>query len=83
MDAGDITGSAIFMYGLPESKITGVEVRDSKFSFAEDKNRIHECPAMMDDFEVVENLGVYINNAADVTMENNEIIGRAVNLCEY
>ncbi|MCL2840355.1 MAG: glycoside hydrolase family 28 protein [Defluviitaleaceae bacterium] len=79
--AEEITGSAIFIYGLPESQVTGVEVNSSTFSFADDSQRVHECPAMMDDFEIINDLGIYIKNAENMCIENNHIIGRAI--CKY
>lgn len=66
--ATDVSGCAIFIYGLPESMVAGVRIEDSMFYFA--KKRIAECPAMMDDFVPIENLGIYINNAIDITIKN-------------
>jgi len=83
VNAQNITGSAVFIYGLPESKVSQVRVENCSFSFAEESQRIHECPAMMDDFEVVENLGVFVKNAKNVTMNDNIIDGEAVTICEY
>jgi len=76
--ASDITGSAIFVHGLPENNVSRITVKDSRFSFS--KERVNECPAMMDDFDVIENLGFYINNCAEVVYDNNEITGECVNL---
>ena len=72
INATDIKGCAIFIYGLPENIVTGVNISDSSFTFA--KERITEPPAMMDGFEPIENLGVYIENAK-VNMEGNDFIG--------
>jgi len=74
--ATDIQGSAVFIYGLPESKVTNIQIKDNKFAFA--LERVQECPAMMDDFEPIENLGFYINNADEVVMNNNDITGECV-----
>jgi len=76
--ATNIPGSAVFIYGLPESKVKNVKITNNHFHFAEE--RIHECPAMMCDFEAIENLGFYINNAKNITMENNKIEGKAVDV---
>jgi polygalacturonase len=78
--ATGITGTAVFIYGLPESRVTGVGVKDCTFAFADD--RVLECPAMMDDFTPVENLGIYIANADEITMIHNKFEGACVEICE-
>ena len=80
ISATNILGSAIFIYGLPENKVENISVKDNSFQFAEE--RINEVPAMMDDFDVIENLGIYINNGTNVKLENNEFIGEFVNITE-
>ncbi|MCL2216601.1 MAG: glycoside hydrolase family 28 protein [Defluviitaleaceae bacterium] len=75
--AREITGSAVFIYGLPESPVCGISVEKSILSFVDEAQRIHECPAMMDDFDTIKNLGIFIKNAQDVKLEENEIIGEA------
>ena len=77
INAVDILGSAAFVYGLPESKVTQVKIRDSIFVFS--NKRFHECPDMMDDFDIIENLGFFIKNASEVIMSNNKAVGRCEN----
>ena len=77
INAVEVLGSAIFVYGLPESKVSQILVRDSSFAFA--SSRINECPDMMDDFTVIENLGIFIENASEVIMSNNKAIGSCAN----
>jgi hypothetical protein len=76
--ASGIPGSAVFIYGLPESKVNGVTVKDSEFIFADE--RVRECPAMMCDFEVIDNLGFYVNNAENIVFENNRINGEHIRI---
>lgn len=76
--AKDIVGSAVFIYGLPESKVENICIKDNIFEFY--KERINEVPAMMDDFDVIKNLGVYINNGTNVKLDNNEFIGKSINI---
>lgn len=71
--ATDIAGTAIFLYGLPESKVERVRVTDSSFTFRE--NRPVECPAMMDDPVLLENLGIFMEHAEEMTLENNRFEG--------
>jgi hypothetical protein len=79
--ATDIAGTAIFIYGLPESKVEGVGVKDCEFVFSHD--RALECPAMMDDFEPISGLGVFIKNAEGVVMTQNNFTGECVEICEF
>ncbi|MCL2610669.1 MAG: glycoside hydrolase family 28 protein [Defluviitaleaceae bacterium] len=58
--ATNISGSGIFIYGLPENKVTGVSIEDSSFEFA--KERIIECPAMLCDFEMIEPIDFFYEN---------------------
>ncbi len=69
----EISGSAIFIFGLPESPARGIVIKDCEFSFAE--NRINECPDMMENFEIVNDMGVYIENGDEITETNNTYIG--------
>jgi polygalacturonase len=73
--ATGITGSAVFIYGLPESKVTGVNVVDNSFLFAPDDRRVLECPAMMDGFEVTENISHYCQNIEGIVFKNNIGLG--------
>ena len=72
----DIRGTAMFVYGLPESNVSQILVRESCFKFA--KERINECPDMMDDFEPIDDLGIFIENASEVIMADNKVKGRCV-----
>lgn len=78
MTATDIKGCAIFMYGLPESKIGRVTIKGCSFSFS--KERINEVPEMLEDFEVIPNLGVFIKNAGAITISDNQFIGDYVSI---
>jgi len=78
ISATEIIGSAIFIYGLPESKVENISIKNNSFQFAD--KRINEVPAMMDDFEVIENLGVYINNGENIKLKDNNFIGEFVNI---
>lgn len=74
--AKDITGSGVFIYGLPESMAEHITIRDSSFDFASGLGR--ECPAMMDSPVIIPDLGIFIQNAKDVQMENNRFTGQYV-----
>lgn len=76
--ATNIIGSCIFIYGLPESKVENVIIKDNKFRYAD--QRVNEVPAMMDDFDIIENLGIYINNSVGLHLINNETMGYSVNI---
>jgi len=71
--ASDIKGSGVFIYGLPENPVSNIRITGNLFEFSDE--RVTECPAMMDDFEPVENLGFYIKNSRPVVFDDNEIIG--------
>ena len=71
-----ISGSAIFICGLPESKVQGVVVEKSEFSFLD--NRATACPEMMDDEVLIPNLGIYMLNAEDVFLDENIFEGTYV-----
>ena len=75
--AKEVLGCAIFIYGLPESKVNQVLVRDSSFDFA--KERVNECPDVMDDFEVIKDLGIFLENTSEVIMSDNIVTGRCQN----
>ena len=77
INASHIHGSAAFVYGLPESKVSQVLIRDSCFSFSD--TRLVGCPDMMDDFDPIRNLGFFIKNASEVIMSNNKAIGSCAN----
>ena len=61
--ATEILGTAIFVYGLPESPVACLNVVDCKFEFAVE--RVLECPAMMEDFTVESPLDFYIENVEE------------------
>lgn len=75
--AKEIPGSAVFIYSLPESPARKILIEDSLFSFSE--NRITECPAMMDDPVLEENMGVYVRNGEDVRLIGVEFQGECIN----
>jgi len=76
VNATAVTGAAMFIYGLPENKVSQINVTDNKFTFAD--QRVPECPAMMDDFTPVENLGFFIENGENITFERNTISGKSL-----
>jgi polygalacturonase len=76
--AAYITGSAVFIYGLPESKVTGVRITGNIFSFAPGDKRVIECPAMMEGFEARESFNQYWKHTEGLVCENNEWIEEAV-----
>lgn len=59
--ATDLRSSAVFIYGLPENPVTGITATNCHFGFAPDRET-YPYPAMMCDFEPIENLGVFIAN---------------------
>lgn len=71
--AGGIRGSAAFLYGLPESNIQGVTIRDCRFVFSPE--RLLECPDMMDDLVVIPELGIFAKNVQGLRIENSQLIG--------
>lgn len=71
--ATGIRGCGIFIYGLPENPVTGIEVRASTFDFAPNREVVE--PAMMEDLEdLPKDIGIYIKHG-QVSMENNTVIG--------
>lgn len=78
--AYDIRGCAIFLYGLPESMIENVKITGNTFTF--NKNRIQSPPAMLQGFEMVDNLGVFIRNAKKLELRDNTIVGEYVSMIE-
>lgn len=64
-----------FLYGLPEQKIDSIEMDHISIRYA--KEPVAMEPAMMDDIEETTNMGIYINNAKklvlnQVTVEGNQ-----------
>lgn len=78
--ANDVRGCAIFMYGLPESKIANVVIRDNHFTFA--KERVLSKPAMLQNFTLIEDLGLFMKNTDQLTLEDNELVGQYVTRIE-
>jgi hypothetical protein len=76
--AVNITGSAVFIYGLPESHVSHITIKDNSFAFSGEGERVTECPAMMDDFEPIVKLGFYFQNSSDIIFLNNKIHGENV-----
>jgi polygalacturonase len=66
-----ITGCAVFIYGLPESKVQGIRITGNVFDFAPHNERVLECPAMMDGFDVSGPLDFFMENA-EGTVDINE-----------
>jgi polygalacturonase len=73
--AENITGTAVFIYGLPESKVSNITMADNYFAFADAAKRVFECPAMMCDFKNIENLGIFIENGEGISFTDNFIKG--------
>lgn len=85
INAKRLRGCAIFLYGLPESPIDGVEIRDCSFTFVESREETDhrfsfdqtiEPPEMLEDFVYDSNLGLHILNATNVSMRNNQYTGK-------
>ncbi len=75
--AKEITGTSLFIYGLPEKHINNIIVKDSKFNYS--KNRVNECPAMMSDPVEINNLGIFIENADNIDIKGNIFKGENIN----
>lgn len=73
MICSGITGSAIFIYGLPESKVSNITIKNSSFEFS--KERLLECPDMMDDFSLEKPIDLFIENGENILLEDNLFIG--------
>ena len=67
----NIKGSAVFLYGLPESPIRNVTVEDCRFQFSNE--RILDCPDMMDDPVPSPVLGIYTKHVQGFAFENNQL----------
>lgn len=78
--ATDICGSAVFLYGLPESKIHGVTIRDCRFTFSAERRT--ECPDMLDDPVVIPNLGIFAKNVRGLHLANSPLIGTHTDVLE-
>jgi polygalacturonase len=76
--AENITGTAVFIYGLPENKVSHITMTDNYFQFAAKNERITECPAMMCDFKTIESLGIFIENGEEITFCDNFTKGEHV-----
>lgn len=76
----NVDGVGIFAYGLPEQKIEVLSIKNSEFSFTGGKTDIE--PAMLDDFEPVDNLGIFIKNVDKFEDENNVYIGEYKTIIE-
>ena len=59
--AKDSRGCAIFIYGLPENPVANIKLKDCDFHLSD--KLINEIPEMLEDFEMIKNLGIYTNNA--------------------
>lgn len=68
-----ITGSSMFLYGLPENKINHVHIIHSSFAYA--NHRTDDCPAMLSGFTMFHPMGILIENADDVTFDDNCFTG--------
>lgn len=80
IEANDITGCAVFLYGLPESKIGKVIIKESRFGFSKQRN--NEEPEMLEDFETIPDLGIFIKNVKDVIIQETEFVGEYVSIFE-
>lgn len=80
LQATRIRGCAVFMYGLPENHITNIKVKDSLFSFAKDRNI--SMPEMLDDFDLIPDLGIFIKNADQLRVEETDFIGNYTKVVE-
>ncbi|MFV0361701.1 MAG: glycoside hydrolase family 28 protein [Suipraeoptans sp.] len=80
----NIHGCGIFMYGLPESHIDNVTIQNSSFIFS--NRRTCDIPEMLENFEPIDKLGVFIKNAENIVFSKNQyrgdyisVIGEEVN----
>ena len=62
-----------FIYGLPEQKIDRVEMENIQVDYAE--NPVPMEPAMMDDLGETTLMGLYINNAKELILNNVTVEG--------
>jgi polygalacturonase len=74
--ANNISGCALFFYGLPESPVTGVKISNSSFMFLSERET--KCPEMMTDEVLIPNLGVFMKNVVGVVMEDVSFDGEYV-----
>ena len=72
--ANGISGAAIFLSGLPESPIKGITVENSAFSFLHERKIA--SPEMMDDEVLIKDLGVYMHNTENITLQGNSFTGK-------
>lgn len=80
ISACEISGSAIFLAGLPESPIRNIVVEHSFFSFL--PNRNVQCPEMMTDEVLIKDLGIYIKNTLDPVLSENHFDGEHIVVTE-
>lgn len=78
--ATGIRGCALFVYGLPESHVSNVKISNSHFEFAD--HRDMSMPEMLDDFDLIEDLGVFIKNTNQFVVENSLFVGSFTKVVE-
>lgn len=66
--AVDATASAIFMYGLPESKITNIRFNEVEITMAD--NAQADRPAMMTGIEAMSQRGILMGNTEGITFNS-------------
>lgn len=70
----DVRVSAGFFYGLPESKIEGINLENITVDYAKEEE--YDYPAMMSNIDPVTKLGFYFNNINNVNIKNVQIEGQ-------
>ncbi|MDO5293273.1 MAG: glycoside hydrolase family 28 protein [bacterium] len=66
--------AAAYFYGLPEQKISCIEMKNVYVDFAE--NPKCDVPAMMTGIEPCSKMGIFAKNVETMIMENVEIVGQ-------
>ena len=69
----DVISSCAFMYGLPEKNIKSVTFKDVYMELKE--SDVYTKPAMMDDIEPVNGIGMYFSNVENIVLDNVTIKG--------
>ncbi len=66
--------AAAYFYGLPEKKISCIEMRNVYVDFAE--NPKCDVPAMMTGIEPCSKMGIFVKNVENMIMDNVTIVGQ-------
>lgn len=80
VQAKNLRGCGIFLYGLPESKIAAVKITHNTFSFRHATTG--KLPELMKNFIPPKRLGLWIQNAEDLILTDNVFTGEHVQVIE-